>query len=217
MVGLCCQDMFLSELSSKGNNRKLNDNHSRFLEDYVEQHPTCYVKDAMDELCREFTDLSINHSTVYRHLTNKLSFTLTRTQAQVAERNSEDTLEQRRQFVQYIIEQNIDFRRKCVFIDESGFVKNMVRPVAWSKKGTSATVTVPTTRGTNLSIIGCISYYGLVALSQQVPQTTGSKKRKLVDGKESSLPHGTKSSHFLLFVEQVAHVLYKQDYTTCTL
>ncbi|CDH60001.1 hypothetical protein RO3G_03680 [Lichtheimia corymbifera JMRC:FSU:9682] len=163
----------------------------------------------MDELCKEFTNLSINHSTVYRHLTDKLSFTLTRTQPRVAERNSEDTLEQRRQFVQSIIEQSIDFRRKCVFIDESGFVKNMVRPVAWSKKGTPATVTVPTIRGTNLSIIGCISFYGLIALSQQVPGTTGSKKRKLVDGKESGLPHGTKSSHFLLFVEQVAYVLNK--------
>ncbi|CDH61598.1 hypothetical protein RO3G_03680 [Lichtheimia corymbifera JMRC:FSU:9682] len=192
-----------------GNNRKLNDEHSRFLEEYVEQHPTCYVKDAMDELCKEFTNLSINHSTVYRHLTDKLSFTLTRTQPRVAERNSEDTLEQRRQFVQSIIEQSIDFQRKCVFIDESAFVKNMVRPVAWSKKGTPATVTVPTIRGTNLSIIGCISFYGLIALSQQVPGTTGSKKRKLVDGKESGLPHGTKSSHFLLFVEQVAYVLNK--------
>ncbi|CDH61137.1 hypothetical protein RO3G_03680 [Lichtheimia corymbifera JMRC:FSU:9682] len=198
-----------SKVKPKGNNRKLTEEHSRFLEDYVERNPTCVVKDAVDELCGEFKNLSIDQSTVYRHLTEKLSFTLTRTQPRVMERNSEDTLEQRRQFVQQITEQNIDFRRKCVFIDESGFVKNMVRPVAWSKKGTPAAVTVPTARGTNLSIIGCISYHGLIALSQQVPQSTGSKKRKLVDGRESGLPHGTKSSHFLLFVEQVAAVLNK--------
>lgn len=54
-----------SELPPKGKNHKLENNHSRFLQDYAEQHPTCYVEDAMDELWHEFTDLSINHSTVY--------------------------------------------------------------------------------------------------------------------------------------------------------
>ncbi|KAI8884055.1 hypothetical protein K501DRAFT_85198 [Backusella circina FSU 941] len=44
----------------------------------------------------------------------------------------------------------------------------MVRPVAWSKKGETSEVEIPTQQGTNLSVLGCMSWYGLLALSQQV-------------------------------------------------
>ncbi|KAI8884058.1 hypothetical protein K501DRAFT_183130, partial [Backusella circina FSU 941] len=67
----------------------------------------------------------------------------------------------------------IDFRKKCVFVDESGFLRNMVRPVAWSKKGETSEVEIPTQQGTNLSVLGCMSWYGLLALSQQVSKPTG--------------------------------------------
>lgn len=196
-----------SEVRPRGNNRKLTEQHSQFLESYVEQHPTCCIKDATAELCKEFEGLSISGSSVHRHLTEKLSFTLTRTRPQAEARNSEDTRELRRQFVERLVEQNIDYRRQCVFIDESGFLKTIVRPVAWSKKGTPATVTVATSQGANLSILGCISRHGIIALSQQVPERPQSKKRKVASGKRTNLPHGTTSSHFQLFVEHVAEVL----------
>ncbi|KAI9271511.1 hypothetical protein BDA99DRAFT_433425, partial [Phascolomyces articulosus] len=91
-----------------------------------------------------------------------------------------------------------DFRKKCAFVNESGFIRNMVRPVAWSKKGKASEVEVSTQQGTNLSILGYKSWYGLLALSQQVPKTTGPKKRKIAS-KDNGLPYGTSSSHFLLF------------------
>ena len=72
----------------------------------------------------------IDQSTIYRHITDTFSLTLTRTQPKVAECNSEDTIEARRQFVEYINENNIGFMKKCVFVDESGFKKNMTCPVA---------------------------------------------------------------------------------------
>ncbi|KAI8136942.1 hypothetical protein BJV82DRAFT_584101 [Fennellomyces sp. T-0311] len=115
-----------SEVKPKGNNVKLTAKHSDFIESYVEENPCCIVKDLTAALCDEFEGLNVHQSTVYRHLTEKLAFTLTRTQPQVADRNSEDTLEARRQFVQFIEEQNIDFEKKCVFVDESGFLKNML-------------------------------------------------------------------------------------------
>ncbi|ORY89521.1 hypothetical protein BCR43DRAFT_448386, partial [Syncephalastrum racemosum] len=78
-----------SKVQPAGNNRKLTAEHSLFLEQYVEQNPTCYVKDAAAELCKAFNGLSISDSAVHQHLTNKLSFTLTRTRAIVSERNAE--------------------------------------------------------------------------------------------------------------------------------
>lgn len=68
-----------SEVKPKGNNAKLNAEHSQFLEQYVEDQPTCIIKDATASLCDAFQGLTIDESTVYRHLTEKLSFTLIRT------------------------------------------------------------------------------------------------------------------------------------------
>ncbi|KAG2224060.1 hypothetical protein INT45_004941 [Circinella minor] len=81
----------------------------------------------------------------------------------------------------------------------------MVRPVAWSKKGKASEVEVSTQQGTNLSVLGCMSWYGLLALSQQVPKPIGSKKCKIVS-KDNGLPHGTSSSHFLLFFQEISSV-----------
>lgn len=82
-----------------------------------------------------------------------------------------------------------------------GVLRNMVRPVAWSKKGKASEAEVSTQQGTNLSVLGCMSWYGLLAFSQQVPKPTGSKKRKIVS-KDNGLPHGTSSSHLLLFFKK---------------
>lgn len=151
--------------------------------------------------------MTINESSVYRHITDKLQFTLTRTQPRITERNSEDTIKKRRRFVEYLMENTVDFKRKCVFVDENGFKKNMVRPAGWSKKGTPVEVEVQP-EGTNLSILGCMSAYGLTAVSQQIPKSKGYKKQKIA-GTKRALPHDTKSSHFLLFVEEMTSTLNK--------
>ncbi|EIE78975.1 hypothetical protein RO3G_03680 [Rhizopus delemar RA 99-880] len=189
------------------NNVKVTDDQSKFIEDYVEAHPTCIVKGIMEQLSANFGDLSVNESTVYRRITKKLEFTLIHTQPRIAARNSEDTKEQRRQFVEYLGDNNIDFKRKCIFIDESRFKKNMVHPVAWSKKGTPAEVEVQP-EGINLSILGCMSVHRLIAPSQQVPKPNGRKKQN-VAGTKRGLPHGANSSHFLLFIEEIAVLLNK--------
>ncbi|KAG1123211.1 hypothetical protein G6F42_010759 [Rhizopus arrhizus] len=85
--------------------------------------------------------------------------------------------------------------------------KNMVRPAGWSKKGTPVEVEVQP-EGTNLSILGCMSAYGLIAVSQQVPKSKGYKKQKIA-GTKRALPHDTKPSHFLLFVEEMTSTLNK--------
>ena len=84
----------------------------------------------------------------------------------------------------------------------------MVRPFNGRKKGEPSNVEVPTQQGIDLSVLGCMPYYGLIALSQQIPKTGGSKKCKLVT-KKSDLPHGTSSSHFLLFVREMSSTLKK--------
>ena len=159
------------------------------------------VKDVTESLCEIFHGLTINEFTVYRHITEKLEFTLTGTQARFVNRNSDDTLEQRRQFIEHIDAMNDEtfYKRRCIFVDESGFKKNMVRPVPW--------VDVEA-EGPNLRILGCMSAYGLSAVSQQVLKSSW-KKYKTATGIKRGLPHGTNSLHFTLFVEEIVSVLNK--------
>lgn len=160
-----------------------------------------------------FEGFAIDESSVYRHITDKPDFTLTRTQARLTARNADDTKEQRRQFVLNTLRTKLTtYKRKCVFLDESGFKKNMVRLVAWSKKGTPAEVEVQP-EGVNLSILGCLSVYGLITVSQQVPKTNR-KKQKVASGNKKGLPHGTTARHFLLFVEEMDAVCIEQTGTS---
>jgi hypothetical protein len=105
---------------------------------------------------------------------------LIRTQASFVNRNSDDTPEQHRQFVEYIDVMNDDafYKRRCIFVDESGFKTNMVRSVAWFKKGEPVEVDDVEAKMTNLSNLGCMSAYGLIAISQQIPKS--SKKKKVI-------------------------------------
>lgn len=95
------------------------------------------------------------------------------------------------------------FRRTACSFDESRFHMDMVHSRAWSKKGTSATVKVPTQRGVSLSTICCISSKGVILLSKRdlIPL----KKRKAV-GKQPSSNIGTTSDHFHAFVEKVMDI-----------
>ncbi|KAG2229083.1 hypothetical protein INT48_005352 [Thamnidium elegans] len=153
-----------SEVKIKRNNVKITEEHSQFIEEYVNEHPTCIVKDVTGLLRSTFNDIVINESTIYSHITKNLEFTLTHTQPRMVGH----------------------FKRKCVFVDESGFKKNMVRPVAWSKKGTTTEVEVQPD-GVNL---------------------TGRKRQKAAVVKRDP-PHGTNSSHFLLFVEGISTLFNK--------
>ncbi|ORE18631.1 hypothetical protein BCV71DRAFT_263698 [Rhizopus microsporus] len=64
-----------------------------------------------------------------------------------------------------------------VFLDESAFRINLKWGMVWSKKGTPAIVTVPTTKANITSILGAISATGLINVSLRIPKRI--KKRKL--------------------------------------
>lgn len=70
----------------------------------------------------------------------------------------------------------MNFLTNFVFLDESAFHIDMKRTRAWSKKGTPAIVTVPTTRAKTTAILGAISASGLIKVSLRVQRPV--KKRK---------------------------------------
>ena len=70
----------------------------------------------------------------------------------------------------------IDFEKNCVFIDEAGFNISMGRVYGWSKVGEKAVLSVPVTRGLNVSFLGAISSKGCVDLKVRLPAETAPNK-----------------------------------------
>ncbi|KAL1932156.1 hypothetical protein VTP01DRAFT_9212 [Rhizomucor pusillus] len=75
----------------------------------------------------------------------------------------------------------------------------MKRSMAWSKKGSSAVVTVPKTRAKTTTILGAISASGIIKCSLRLPQPP-SKKRKRA-GHSEAVSKGTVTGHYLSFLK----------------
>ncbi|KAL1933286.1 hypothetical protein VTP01DRAFT_7376 [Rhizomucor pusillus] len=96
-------------------------------------------------------------------MTTECNLSIKQAQFQPVERNSEEKIQQRHDWVQKWKQTDLDFTTNCVFLDESAFHINWKRGMAWSKKGILAIVTVPTTKANTTSILGAISASGLIA------------------------------------------------------
>ncbi|CEG75317.1 hypothetical protein RMATCC62417_10382 [Rhizopus microsporus] len=111
------------------------------------------------------------------------------------ERNSPAKIEERYNWVCKWESTDMNFLTNCVFLDESAFDINMKRSRAWSKKGTRAIVTRPTTRANTTSILGAISAAGLITVGVKKPRPA--KKRKA----EGYISTGTVTGHYISFLK----------------
>ncbi|KAG1558902.1 hypothetical protein G6F49_004098 [Rhizopus delemar] len=92
------------------------------------------------------------------------------------ERNRPAKIEERYNWVCKWENTDMSFLTNCVFLDESAFDINMKRSRAWSKKGSRAIFTRPTTRANTTSILSAISASDLITVS--VKKSRPAKKRK---------------------------------------
>ncbi|KAJ1994886.1 hypothetical protein EDC05_001261, partial [Coemansia umbellata] len=60
----------------KGYPGKLNETHTPFLTQFVNQNPTVVLADTKKSLCEAFEDLAISGSALHRHLVYKCYLTL---------------------------------------------------------------------------------------------------------------------------------------------
>ena len=102
---------------------------------------------------------------------------------------------------------------------------HIIRGRVWSKVGEPANVTVHKQRGANISVVGCIAYFGTVNFSKVEPLTKAdaekleqeyanpaSKKRKAKDlEKKKPLKKGTAAYHIVKFMEKVIVILDRLD------
>ncbi|KAG1052847.1 hypothetical protein G6F43_005032 [Rhizopus delemar] len=136
-----------------GRRRILGEEHKQFILNYIDENPSAVVTEVVESLLQNFCNLSIKQA-----------------QFQPLERNSEEKIQQRYDWVQKWQQTDLVFTTNCVFLDESAFHINLKRGMTWSRKGTPAVVTVPMTKAKATSILGAISATGLISVSLRVPK-----------------------------------------------
>ncbi|KAG0768150.1 hypothetical protein G6F33_003026 [Rhizopus arrhizus] len=181
-----------------GRRRILGNEHKQFLLNYIDENPSTVVNEVVESLKQNYEDFNVSRSTVYNFVTTQCNLSINQAQFHPVERNSEEKIQQRYDWVQKWQQTDLDFTTNCVFLDESAFHINLKRGMAWSKKDTPAVVTVPMTKAKATSILGAISATGLINVSLRVSKRI--KKRKLgceADGYSI----GTVTGHYLSFLK----------------
>lgn len=178
-------------------------------------------------LCAKFEGLSISSSAVRNHMVNHCKLSLKNTKQYNLERDSDRTIKLRFDYITTWRADGVNYMENCVFIDEAGFNTHQTRIRGWSKVGEPAIAKVPKHKGTNISIIGCISSWGIVnfckvdplkpsdaeKIEREFPIPDSKRKRKVKDDdkqQQRKLNKGTTAYHVVKFIEQTMDILDKQ-------
>ncbi|CEP13237.1 hypothetical protein [Parasitella parasitica] len=148
-----CSDSIFEDCEKVGRKCILTEEHKATVVNFIDTNPSATVVEVTEHLLKQFTDLKVSRSTVYNFIMrNECNLSLKK-----ADFHSIDT-------IGFWENTDKNFLTNCVFRDESAFDINMKRSRAWSKKGTRAIVTRPTTRANTTSILGAISAAGLITV-----------------------------------------------------
>ncbi|CEP11854.1 hypothetical protein [Parasitella parasitica] len=100
---------------------KLSSEHKGYLVRIIDEKPGIFLDEMMEKLTSEFEGLDKSRSKLQEFATTKCSISLKRAHFQPEERNSEDKIKERFEWVTEILQTDVDYLSNCVFIDESGF------------------------------------------------------------------------------------------------
>ncbi|KAL1931091.1 hypothetical protein VTP01DRAFT_10228 [Rhizomucor pusillus] len=160
-------DSIFEKRKKNGRPRILSEEHKKVILGYIVENPSAILEQLMERLLQRFEGLKVSKSTVYDFVRTQCNLSRKKARFQPVDRNSEDEIQERLDWVRKWEGTDMDFRTNCVFLDESAFHVNMKRSMAWSKKGSPAVVTVPKTRAQTTTILGAIS---ASAFPQAFPQ-----------------------------------------------
>jgi hypothetical protein len=205
-----------------GMRKKLETEHTAFLIDFYQKNASAVLWEARAALLSAFPDIgSISLAALHYHLTKHASLTLKKLEKLVKARIADVAVEQRREkALQWKSDEEMDWKKNCVFIDEAGFNMHIRRNFNRSKRGKPAKVELPKNRCITITIVGAICERGIINLTLRKPKAVQrkvafNKKRKRSDGTPDGVAAtakiGTRSEHFLEFIEGVMDTLDKHD------
>ena len=117
-----------------GRSRILRDKHKQVILEYIDENLSAVWEQVMERLLQRFQGLRVSKSTIYNFVRIECNLSLKNAQLQPVDRNSEEKIQKRFDWVHKWNCTDIDFRTNCVFLDESAFHINLKRSMAWSKK-----------------------------------------------------------------------------------
>lgn len=163
----------------RGRKAILNEDHKKHLEETFGENPSATVDQAIDSLTSQFEGLKVGKKTVHNFMVNECALSFKKAYFYPAERNSNEKIQQRFEWVTNWSKTDLDYQSNCIFIDEAAFHVNLKRTMAWSKKGERAIVETPVTRAQTTTILGAISPLGVINVKVRRPYQSTSKKKKV--------------------------------------
>ncbi|KAG1442515.1 hypothetical protein G6F56_011033 [Rhizopus delemar] len=160
-----CPDSIFESCKKVGRKCILNEEHKTTVISFIDANPSATVVQVTENLLERFNDLKISRSTVYNFMRSEYNLSLKKADFHSIERNCPAKIEEWYDWVCTSEHTDMNSLTNCVFLDESAFDINMKRSRAWSKKGTRALVTRPTTRASTTSILDAISAASLITVS----------------------------------------------------
>ncbi|KAG1039069.1 hypothetical protein G6F43_012582 [Rhizopus delemar] len=149
-----CPDSIFESCKKTGRKCILNEEHKSTAVNFIDANPSATVVEVTEHLLKRFHGLKVSRSTVNNFMRRECNLSLKKVDFHSIERNSPAKIEERHDWVRKWENMDMNLLMNCVFLDESAFDINMKRFRAWSKKGTRAIVTRPTTRANTASIWG---------------------------------------------------------------
>lgn len=187
----------------RGRKPLLTDEHKEFLQKLIKEDATVTLDFMLESLKTAFVNVRAKATTIYNFVTKVCKFSLKRISKWALRRSLEELKQQRLEWAEEY-KGKLDFNENCIFIDEAGFNISMRREYGWSAVGEKAVLTVPVTRGLNVSFIGAISAKGCIELKVRAPVAPSNKKRKLdSETNAEKVSRGTTANHFYGFVKSV--------------
>ncbi|KAG1578520.1 hypothetical protein G6F48_011862 [Rhizopus delemar] len=193
-------DSVFEKRKKTGRPRILHEDHKSVILECIDENPSVVLDEVMKKLKQIFTELKVSKTTLFDFVKEHCNLSLKKARLQPIDRNSEEKIQERLNWIRKWEKTDMDFTRNCVFLDESAFHINLKRSMAWSRKGTPAVVTVPKTRATTTTILDAISAEGLIKCSLRLPQPPSNKKRKRGDG-IAHTSKGTVTGHYVSFLK----------------
>ncbi|KAG1443306.1 hypothetical protein G6F56_010721 [Rhizopus delemar] len=193
-------DSIFEKREKTGRPRILNEEHKNVILECIDENPSVVLDEVMKKLRQIFTELKVSKTTLFNFVKRHCNLSLKKARLQPIDRNSEEKIQERLDWIHKWDKSDMDFTRNCVFLDESAFHINLKRSMAWSKKGILVVATVPKTRATTTTILGAISAEGLIKCCLRLPQPQPNKKRKRGKG-IGRVSKGTVTGHYISFLK----------------
>ncbi|KAG0435244.1 hypothetical protein DMUE_4816, partial [Dictyocoela muelleri] len=143
----------IKKKTGKASNKKITEEINNFVEELIEINPLITILQIREKIENKFS-ISLSLESI-RRIICALKITLKKISYTSTNINSESSKSKRQLYAQNFM--NIEDTFVKIFIDESGFNLYLRRTLGRSSRGNPASAIVPSTRGTNISLISAIT------------------------------------------------------------